>query len=41
MMPEDMLGWGALGIYIIIDIIKHIITLSFKLLEKQINKEDK
>lgn len=40
-MSEDMIAWACLGCYIIIDICKHIITLGFKMIDKQIEKNNK
>lgn len=40
-MNEYYLGWACLGIYIIIDITKHIITVGFKMLENYCNKKEK
>lgn len=40
-MHNDLIAFGVLGIYIIIDIAKHIITLAFRLLNNQFEKNNK
>lgn len=40
-MDNNYLGWACLGIYIIVDITKHIITIISKLLYDYFEKKEK